>query len=78
MALYKLLSEHDVDFDVVEIFEGVRLIRVCVDEPTDGELEDQYRETQNGQFSKDDFIDLFATKMDYWWDFYDYLDEVQQ
>ena len=30
------------------------------------------------EFSKDDFIDLFATKMDYWWDFYDYLDEVQQ
>ena len=48
MTLYKLLSEHDVDFDVVEIFEGVRLIRVSVDEPTDGELEDQYRETQNG------------------------------
>lgn len=30
------------------------------------------------EFSKDDFIDLFATKMNYWWDFYDYLDEVQQ
>lgn len=30
------------------------------------------------EFSKDDFIGLFATKMDYWWDFYDYLDEVQQ
>ena len=30
------------------------------------------------EFSKDDFIGLFANKMDYWWDFYDYLDEVEQ
>jgi hypothetical protein len=30
------------------------------------------------EFSKDDFIGLFANKMDYWWDFYDYLDEVKQ
>jgi len=30
------------------------------------------------EFSKGDFIGLFASKMDYWWDFYDYLDEVQQ
>ena len=46
MTLYKLLSEHGIDFDVVEIFEGVRLIRVCVDEPTD-DMEE--KETQNGQ-----------------------------
>lgn len=46
MTLYKLLSEHGVDFEVVEIFEGVRLIRVCVDEPTD---EMEQREIQNGQ-----------------------------
>ena len=30
------------------------------------------------KFSKGDFIGLFANKMDYWWDFYDYLDEVEQ
>ena len=30
------------------------------------------------EFSKGDFIGLFANKMDYWWDFYDYLDEVEQ
>ena len=30
------------------------------------------------EFSKGDFIGLFANKMDYWWDFYDYLDEVKQ
>jgi hypothetical protein len=41
MELYKLLHEHSIEFDVVEIFEGVRLIRVSVDEPTDGELQDE-------------------------------------
>jgi hypothetical protein len=30
------------------------------------------------EFIKDDFISLFENKMDYWWDFYDYLDEVEQ
>ena len=42
MTLYKILSEHEVEFDVVEIFDGVRLIRVTVDEfskTEDGETE---------------------------------------
>ena len=30
------------------------------------------------EFIKDDFISLFENKMEYWWDFYDYLDEVEK
>ena len=41
-----ITAETEENFDVVEIFEGVRLIRVCVDEPTD-DMEE--KETQNGQ-----------------------------
>ena len=47
MALYKLLSEHDVEFDVVEIFEGVRLIRVTVEDLTDDDLTEM--EKQNAR-----------------------------
>ena len=35
--LYKLLDKADVDYDVVEIFEGIRILRVVVDEETDDE-----------------------------------------
>jgi hypothetical protein len=44
MTLYKILSEHEVEFDVVEIFDGVRLIRVTVDEfskTAEGETENE-------------------------------------
>ncbi len=44
MTLYKILSEHEVEFDVVEIFDGVRLIRVTVDEfskTVEGETENE-------------------------------------
>lgn len=41
MALYKLLSEHGVEFDVVEIFEGVRILRVSVEDLTEDDLTDQ-------------------------------------
>jgi hypothetical protein len=41
MELYKLLDKHLIEFDVVEIFEGLRTINVCVDEPTDDDLEDE-------------------------------------
>jgi hypothetical protein len=41
IELYKLLDEHLIEYDVVEIFEGVRWISVSVDELTDGELEDE-------------------------------------
>ena len=41
MELYKLLDKHLIEFDVVEIFEGVRTINVSVDELEDDELEDE-------------------------------------
>ena len=46
MALYKLLSEHGVEFDVVEIFEGVRILRVSVEDLEEENLINE--ETQNG------------------------------
>ena len=46
MALYKLLSEHGVEFDVVEIFEGVRILRVSVEDLEEEDFMDE--ETQNG------------------------------
>ena len=46
MALYKLLSEHGVEFDVVEIFEGVRILRVSVEDLEEEDLINE--ETQNG------------------------------
>jgi hypothetical protein len=33
--LYKLLDQHGVDYEVTEIFEGVRYVRVVIDEPLD-------------------------------------------
>ena len=27
-------------------------------------------------FKRDDFVELFADKVEYWWDFYDHLDEI--
>jgi len=30
--LYKLLNQHGVDYEVTEIFEGVRYVRVVVEE----------------------------------------------
>lgn len=38
--LYDLLDSHGVEYDVVEVFEGARWIRVEVTEPTDEEEED--------------------------------------
>lgn len=46
MALYKLLNEHGVEFDVVEIFEGIRILRVSVEDLTEEDLINE--ETQNG------------------------------
>ena len=46
MALYKLLNEHGVEFDVVEIFEGVRILRVSVEDLEEEDLINE--ETQNG------------------------------
>jgi hypothetical protein len=35
--LYELLDAHDLEYDIVEIFEGVRVLRieVCDDEDAD-------------------------------------------
>jgi hypothetical protein len=33
--LYTLLEDNDVDFLIVEIFEGVRFLRIEVEEPND-------------------------------------------
>lgn len=30
--LYKLLDDHDVEYEIVEIFDGIRLIRVEVND----------------------------------------------
>ena len=35
--LYELLDKAGVDYDVVEIFEGARILRVMVDEENDDE-----------------------------------------
>lgn len=33
--LYDLLDKADVDYDVIEIFEGARILRVIVEEEND-------------------------------------------
>lgn len=33
--LYELLDKHDVEYEIVEIFEGIRLIRVEVNDDQD-------------------------------------------
>ena len=35
MELYELLNNASVDYEVVEIFEGVRFVRVVVEEEED-------------------------------------------
>lgn len=30
--LYKLLDDHDVEYEIVEIFEGVRILRIEVND----------------------------------------------
>jgi hypothetical protein len=37
MELYELLNKAGVDYEVVEIFEGVRLVRVVVEEEEEDE-----------------------------------------
>jgi hypothetical protein len=45
--LYELLDKAGIDYEIVEIFEGVRVLSMVVDEPTDEELDEQY--TDNPQ-----------------------------
>jgi UTP-glucose-1-phosphate uridylyltransferase len=33
--MYDLLDKAEIDYEVVEIFEGVRIVRILVDEETD-------------------------------------------
>ena len=37
--LYELLDQAGIEFDIIEIFEGVRFLRVVVEEETDNESE---------------------------------------
>lgn len=39
--LYELLDNAGVDYEIVEIFEGARVLSIVVDEPTDEELDAQ-------------------------------------
>jgi len=41
MELYKALHEAGIDFEVVEIFEGLRVISIMVDEVDDEEETDE-------------------------------------
>lgn len=38
MELYEMLNNAGVDFEVIEIFDGSRFLRVVVEEETDEEL----------------------------------------
>ena len=42
--LYELLDKAGIDYEIVEIFEGVRVLSMVVDEPTDEELDAQYNQ----------------------------------
>jgi hypothetical protein len=37
--LYEVLDNAGVDYEVVEIFDGIRLLRIEVDDETEGETE---------------------------------------
>lgn len=43
--LYDALDRAGVDYEIVEIFEGVRVISVQVDEELDEELDDEQTDT---------------------------------
>ena len=42
--LYELLDKAEIEYEIVEIFEGVRVLSIVVDEPTDEELDAQYNQ----------------------------------
>lgn len=42
--LYELLDKAKIEYEIVEIFEGVRVLSIVVDEPTDEELDAQYNQ----------------------------------
>ena len=49
--LYELLDKAGIDYEIVEIFEGVRVLSMVVDEPTDEELDAQYTDNQQGELA---------------------------
>ena len=49
--LYELLDKADIDYEIVEIFEGVRVLSIVVDESTDEELDAQYTDNQQGELA---------------------------
>ena len=50
-SLYELLDKADIDYEIVEIFEGVRVLSIVVDEPTDEELDAQYTDNKQGELA---------------------------
>ena len=42
--LYELLDKAEIEYEIVEIFEGMRVLSFVVDEPTDEELDAQYNQ----------------------------------
>ena len=49
--LYELLDKAEIEYEIVEIFEGVRVLSFMVDEPTDEELDAQYQDNQQGELA---------------------------
>ncbi len=49
--LYELLDKADIDYEIVEIFDGVRVLSIVVDEPTDEELDAQYTDNKQGELA---------------------------
>ena len=49
--LYELLDKAEIEYEIVEIFEGVRVLSFVVDEPTDEELDAQYEDNQQGELA---------------------------
>ena len=49
--LYELLDKAEIEYAIVEIFDGVRVLSFMVDEPTDEELDAQYTENQQGELA---------------------------
>ena len=49
--LYELLDKADIEYEIVEIFDGVRVLSIVVDEPTDEELDAQYTDNKQGELA---------------------------
>ena len=49
--LYELLDKAEIEYEIVEIFEGMRVLSFVVDEPTDEELDAQYEDNQQGELA---------------------------